>query len=155
MLKTNEKKHSLNFFSLACILSASAGFPFIVLGSLLTKQYNPGITIGSIFIGNLVLWVIGITIISMARKEYINGIQNVNNHIGKLGTLLVAGILLFAFLNWFAFHITHTVNGIKEMTQTSFLLNKEVITLTDFAARITNLNFEISRRKQWRGHRKT
>ncbi|NGX63831.1 MAG: hypothetical protein KR126chlam6_01247 [Candidatus Anoxychlamydiales bacterium] len=58
-----------NFWTLASIQSASIGIWGMVLGWHLAKDYSPNIAIGSICVGNLLLWFIGIGIISMASKR--------------------------------------------------------------------------------------
>ena len=66
-----------NFWTLASIQSASIVIWGMVLGWHLAKDYSPNIAIGSICVGNLLLWFIGIGIISMASKDRSNSIENI------------------------------------------------------------------------------
>ncbi|MDE3045859.1 MAG: hypothetical protein KGJ02_04360 [Verrucomicrobiota bacterium] len=99
--------HNQNFFHLAAIQSAGIGLSVVMLGDQLTRKYGAGVAIPSLLIGNLVLWLIGMTIISMVLDYRINAIQNVKDYLGKYGGMLTALLLLFAFLNWFV-HQIHT-----------------------------------------------
>lgn len=113
-MKTQEKLYQLsqnrnqNYWELASIQSASLGLGVIIIGEQIAEKYGSGVAICSILVGNLILWLVGVVIISMANRDRINAIQNVKGYIGRGGASLVALILIFAFLNWYTLQINST-----------------------------------------------
>lgn len=120
-----EKKDSQNFFVLASIPSAAVSLPCFMIGDILAKKYGDGIAIGSIIAGNLILWLIGMAIISMGSQNRINGIQNIKNYLGKLGCLLSAFILIICFLDWFALQINITVENLQTILPSGYFTRKD------------------------------
>lgn len=104
--------HDQTYVQLAFIQSASLGVPVIIVGQQLARQYGAGVAICSILIGNLILWLIAMAIISMAIVDRTNAIQNVKSYLGKYGALFMAVILVFAFLDWFVLQINSSVPSI-------------------------------------------
>ena len=105
---------NLNFLQLMIILSMNAGLPTLVLGSSLKQIADGGAVIVSIIVGNLILWLIGTAIISMAYEERINAIENARIHIGKFGAILVAGILALSLINWFVILINGSITTLNQ-----------------------------------------
>ena len=103
------KNLNLNFLQLMIILGMNAGLPTIVLGNSLKQISGDGAVICSIAVGNLILWLIGTAIISMAYEDRINAIENAKIYIGRYGGVLVALILAFALINWFVILISGSV----------------------------------------------
>ncbi len=106
-----------NYFQLASIPSAGAGFSVIIIGKNLAALYGAGTAICSIVLGNLILWVIAISVISMVDKEKANAIDNIKEYIGRYGGMTAALILMIAFLNWYAFQITFSVDSLNHLFQ--------------------------------------
>ncbi len=104
--------HDQSYIHLASIQSASLGLPAVVLGQQLTQQYGAGIAICSILVGNLILWAISMSIISMAIVDRTNAVQNVRNYLGKYGALFMTVILMIAFLDWFVLQINSSIPSI-------------------------------------------
>ncbi len=90
-----------NFWVLASIQCGSLGLLGMVLGWQLADKFGINVTIGSIFVGNLIVWLIGIVIISISSQSRINSIENIREVIGKWGALFAAFCLIFAFLSWY------------------------------------------------------
>ena len=109
--------HDQNFFQLASIICAPLALPVIIVGAQLAEKFGAGTAIGSIFVGNLILWLIGITMISMPEKDRINAIENVKNYLGNSGKILVALVLIFAFLNWYILEISSATIALDSMFQ--------------------------------------
>lgn len=107
--KQNPNIHNQNFLHLGCIQSAAIGLPGIIFGGMLGTQYGTGVALLSICVGNLILWLIGLSIISMVYNNRINAIENIKNYLGRTGTLIAALFLVLIFLNWFALQINSTV----------------------------------------------
>ena len=103
----------LNFVQLTCLISAPTSLPLLMIGDRLEQMYGAGTAISSIIIGNLILWLIAITIISMVDKADFNAIDNFKTYLGKSGGMLVALILLFAFLNWYALQINSSISELN------------------------------------------
>lgn len=97
-----------NFWQLTCIQSASQSLPGILIGGVLAKQYGPAIAIPSICIGNLILWLIGLGVISMAAKEKKDAIQNVQGYLGKTSSFLMALIMIISFQSFYMLEIQTT-----------------------------------------------
>lgn len=95
-----------NYWQLACIQAASLGLPGMIAGSQLVASIGVGGAITSVVIGNLILWLIGLTIISMAAADRDNAIQNVRRYLGKVGGVLAALFLIIAFLSWYILQIS-------------------------------------------------
>ena len=72
----------------------SLGLPVIFIGQQLSAQYGSGVAICSILLGNLILWLISLGIISMAFGTRTNAIQNVRFYLGKYGALFTWVIIL-------------------------------------------------------------
>lgn len=94
-----------NFWQLTCIQSASQSIPGILIGGILSRQYGPKTAILSICVGNLILWIIGLGVISIAAKERKNAIENVKGFLGKGSSIVMAIILIVAFLSWYMLEI--------------------------------------------------
>lgn len=122
-----QDKSLQNFYQLSCIQTVSLGPSAIILGRQLADSYGYGTAICSIFIGNMVLWLIGIAIVSMVYQERTNAIENIKGYIGKYGALVFAFILTIAFLNWYAVEITSTIAGLGTLSQFSFPWKNEWI----------------------------
>ena len=86
--------------------------PAIIIGSQLAKQYGAGTAICSIFLGNLILWLVGVAIISMAIEDRVNAIENVKRYLGRSGALCMGLVLIIAFLSWFVLYINATTPSI-------------------------------------------
>ena len=104
-----------NFFQLASIQSASLGLSVIIIGKQLATSYGAGTAICSIAVGNLILWLIAIVIISMVDKVQINAIENIENYIGRYGGILIAIILMTSFLSWYALQINSSMSDLNDL----------------------------------------
>lgn len=97
-----------NFWQIASIQSAALGLQGMVIGEQLAKQYSIGVAISSLCLGNLILWIIGLSMFSMSYKGQGNAkhaIQNVLPYFGKPVTIVAALILMIAFISWFPVQI--------------------------------------------------
>jgi len=113
-------KHSrdLNFWQLACILGAAMGLPASAVGGALARDYGSGTALVSILVGNLVLWLIGLAIVTMSHQKN-NAIENIKSYMGNISGIIASAILISAFLFWYAIQIKgatielfeHTNNG--------------------------------------------
>src|SRR5262245_60579967 len=87
-----------NFWQLASIQGAAqSSLPGILLGGILSRKYGAYTAILSICIGNLILWIMGLGVISMAVRERKNAIQNTARFLGKGGRIFMALVLIVAF----------------------------------------------------------
>lgn len=90
-----------NFWQLASIQSAATGIPVIMIGGQLAVHYGTGVAITSVILGNLILWMVGIAIVSMAAPGRVNALENVSRYLGKLGGIAAAFFLILSFLSWY------------------------------------------------------
>jgi cytosine permease len=97
--------HNQNFWQLTCIQSAAQSIPSIIMGGIIAQKFGVNAAISSIFIGNLIAWLIGLSIISMAAKERKNAVENTKEYLGKSGSLLMSMTLLIAFFSWYVLEI--------------------------------------------------
>ena len=104
--------HHQNYWQLASIQSAAMGLPVILSGGELSSKFGAGSAIISIIIGNLILWMIGFTIISMAAPSRDNAIENVQRFLGKIGGVFAAIFLIVAFLSWYILQISSAVTTV-------------------------------------------
>lgn len=129
MGRTREKfqNDNQNYFQLASIQSAASGLSVILIGQQLSKLYGAGTAICSILLGNLILWLIGIAIISMVDRAHNNAIDNIKSYVGKYGSLIAALILVIAFLNWYAYQITTTMTEFSNLIPIGQKWGKDVV----------------------------
>ncbi len=113
--------HNQNFYHLAAIQSVSLGLPAFITGKFLAHSLGTGVAICSIFIGNVVLWLVGLAVISMVYRERTNAIQNINGYIGRGGGLLFALILTSSFLGWYTLQISSAIIGLEGIFTHSIL----------------------------------
>lgn len=116
---TSRLSQRQNFFQLFCIQTVSTGPPALIIGKQLSDQYGAGTAICSIFIGSLILWMIGLAIVSMVYQQHTNAIENIKGYIGKWGALLFALILVLAFINWYVIEIKTSIIGLDSLFQSS------------------------------------
>jgi len=90
-----------NFWQLASIQSSATGIPVMIIGGHVAAKFGVATGITSVIVGNLILWIIGMVIISMAAPEKDNALQNVMHYLGKVGSISGAIFLLLAFLSWY------------------------------------------------------
>jgi hypothetical protein len=93
----------------------SLGLPVVLLGKELAQNVGPESAICSILVGNLILWLVGLGIISSVSQTSNNAIQNINEYVGRIGGFLFALIMTLAFLSWFAFQIEVTITGVTTL----------------------------------------
>lgn len=97
-------KSNLNYLQLACILGCALGVPAMTIGGQLVKKYGSGAAISSICVGNLILWCIGMGVITMAESTN-QAIQNVKSYLGRYTGLFSAALWMVTFLFWYAIQI--------------------------------------------------
>lgn len=100
------------WYHLCVILSSLFSLPMIVIGNQLAKLHTPGTAICSILVGNLILWVTGLTVVTMAIEERSNAIDNVRNYLGSIGTTLIWIFMMLSILNWFALQLDFVIPSI-------------------------------------------
>jgi len=105
-VRSNQVK--LNPWQLACILGSAMGLPAIAVGGRISDEHGAGTALVSIFIGNLILWLIGLGIVSMAPKKN-DAIENIRRYLGTTTGIFVSIILGLAFLIWYAIQIKGAV----------------------------------------------
>ena len=109
--------HSQNFWQLASIQAASVGFSGLVLGGQLASKFGSPTALLSIIFGNLILWVIGMGMISMSSSQKNPVFENVTQYLGKKAATISSIILITAFIIWFVVQIelsTLTINKILQ-----------------------------------------
>ncbi|MBS0652101.1 MAG: hypothetical protein JSR39_01095 [Verrucomicrobia bacterium] len=117
MLKGQFFYDNQNFYQLASIQSASVGLSVIIIGKQLATVYGAGTAICSIALGNLILWLVAIAVISMVDREKAHAIANIKEYLGKYGGMIAALILMVAVLNWYAYQITFSMSTIESLIQ--------------------------------------
>lgn len=106
---------SEGFWPLSCILGF-LGIPGMILGAQLAQTYGIAIAIFSIFVGNLILWLIGFGIISM-DKEKNHAIGNVKKQFGKMSALVAIVLFILAFLVWYTHQLSSAASKICQIFQ--------------------------------------
>ncbi len=104
--------HDQTWFHLAIILSTPAPLPVLMVSKQVALTYGSGQALSAILIGNLILWLVGLIVISMAREDSSNAIENVRQYLGKYGATLAWLVLIISILNWFVFQLNGTVPSI-------------------------------------------
>lgn len=111
----SNSENDMNFFQLACAISVAVGLPAMIIGEQLAEKYGIGVALCSVAVGNLILWLIGMAMISMAYQDRTNAVENAKNYVGKIGGFFVALVLMFAFLNWFVLIINYSVTILSNL----------------------------------------
>lgn len=89
-----------NFWQLACIQSTALGLPGMLIGGQLAQRYGAGTAIISVCIGNLILWGLAYTIVSMSLISRTNAIENIKKYVGTWPCIVGSLILTIGFLSW-------------------------------------------------------
>ncbi|MGE3557146.1 MAG: hypothetical protein AB7M93_30005 [Candidatus Obscuribacterales bacterium] len=104
-----------NFWQLTSIQSVSIGLAGILLGQRLAQEIGHGRAITSIIVGNLLLWLIGLSMVAMSAKKRTNFIQNITQYLGQWGGVIIGLVFLLAFLVWFALQLSSTVAELSKL----------------------------------------
>ncbi len=107
-LDTNE-----NFWTIGCILGI-LGIPGMIIGGQLARSYGTSSAIISICIGNLILWILGLGIISMTEGKG-HAIDNIKKHFGKWSGFLAAILFLADFLIWYTLQLSITTSTLSNL----------------------------------------
>lgn len=110
------KNHNQNFWQLACTTGTALGLPAMVIGGQLAKQYGAGTALLSIVIGNFILWLIGLAMVSMAQNR-VNAIQNVREYLGKITAGVTAVLWVCIFLIWYTLQVKGVASASTEIFQ--------------------------------------
>jgi hypothetical protein len=115
------------WFNLGTIISVSFSLPMISIGQQLAVLYGMSAAVSSVIIGNLFLWLIGLTVISMSSEDRSNSIENAKNYLGKCGAVFMWLILVFSIIHWFVYQISSVIPSIsnyfqKDIQQINLLL---------------------------------
>ncbi|HEX4840521.1 MAG TPA: GerAB/ArcD/ProY family transporter [Rhabdochlamydiaceae bacterium] len=106
------RDHDQNFWQLTCIQSAACGVPVIFIGSQLAKQHGTGTAVLSIIVGNLILWIIALAVVSMAARERKDAVENIKHYFGKPVGYIASAVLILAFLIWYVLQLRSNVDAI-------------------------------------------
>jgi hypothetical protein len=93
-----------NFWQTASITGTALGIPGMIIGGLLAKQHGAGSALLSICLGNFILWIVGLGIISMAENRQ-HAIENIKNYLGKVPSTAIAIMWMASFIVWYALQI--------------------------------------------------
>ncbi len=96
---------SQSYWQLGSIQVASVGFTGLVLGGQLSSQFGAPTALLSIAVGNLILWVVGMAIISMSVSKRNNAIENFSKYFGQTSGVVASLILIVAFILWYVIQI--------------------------------------------------
>lgn len=108
------KDRNQNFWQLACISGTALGLPGMVIGGQLAQKYGAYTALISVLIGNLILWITGLGIISMANQRE-QAIENIKGYLGKTASIIAAFVWVCAFLIWFAIQIKNASIAISPL----------------------------------------
>ena len=111
-----------SFWTLAFILCGSTGLSGMILGWQLANKFGASVSIGSLCVGNLLIWLIGMAIITMASHNRINSIENIKKVLGNGVAILSAIFLIIAFLSWNIYQLKSATIVIDDF----FQINKVV-----------------------------
>lgn len=106
--------HNQNFWQLASITGMALGLPAMVVGGMLADEYGAGTAVISICIGNILLWLIGLGIISMTEGRS-HAIENIKDYLGKTSSIIAALIWILAFLIWYVIQIEGTTEVVGKI----------------------------------------
>lgn len=94
------------------------GLYVMLVGKQIATTYGAGVAITSICIGNLVLWIIGLSMFSMTYKgkgDAKHAIENVLSYLGRPIAFVAALVVMVAFLSWFPTQINAQMDFTNEL----------------------------------------
>lgn len=100
-----------NFWQLVSIQSAAQSIPGMFLGKHLADKYGNGTALASICVGNMILWLIGLTLVTMTSKDRSNAMENVISYLGKFAGIFASLLLIIAFLIFYSIGIETTISA--------------------------------------------
>ncbi len=106
-----------NFWQLASIQGSAASIVALLVSGQLAKQYGAGSALIAIFVGNFVLWCVGLLMIAMSARERRNAVENTSKYLGKFGGILMAMFLVIAFISWYMLELQVTTTAIGSFFQ--------------------------------------
>lgn len=112
MTKRIFESHDQNYWQLACIQGSAIGTSVLVGSGMISEQFGPGTALISIWIGNFILWLIGLAVVSMAAKKRKDAVQNICSFFGKSVSLITSCILTGAFLCWYVLQLQNTTDAL-------------------------------------------
>lgn len=106
-------KHSFpdrnqSYWQLTSIQAASLGVRGAFIGGQVAVMYDTGTAILSVVLGNLILWIVGLSIISMAAPGKDNALENIYQYLGKTGAIAAATFLILSFISWYILQLNFT-----------------------------------------------
>ncbi|MBF8263100.1 MAG: hypothetical protein HW387_765 [Parachlamydiales bacterium] len=117
-----------NFWEIASIQVGSMGVPGMFFLWQVAKEYGPGNAIGASFIGNLILWVIGLVVISMSTQNRTDAIANFRQHLGKSSALFTAIIIMLSYQFWASIQLQSSVDAVETVLKIhSYVINDNTV----------------------------
>ncbi len=103
------KEKSLSFWQLGFMLSAGQGLISMAIGRSIAGKSGIGVAVTSIWIGNFILFFIGLGIISMTGQRS-HTIQNIKENFKARFAIIPALIIVSLFILWYAVHIKYSTD---------------------------------------------
>ncbi len=107
------KEKSLSFWQLGFMLSAGQGLISMAIGRSIAQKNGMGVAVTSIWIGNFILFFIGLGIISMTGQRS-HTIQNIKENFKTRFAILPALVIVSLFILWYAAHIKYPTDLIAD-----------------------------------------
>ncbi len=98
-----------NFWVLASIQGASLGLPGMLVGGAVAENIGKASAYFAIFLGNIFLWLIGLSIITMSEEKKNNSLDIVKSFLGKVGMTLAGIALIGAFITWYSMQLSSAI----------------------------------------------
>ena len=105
------RENNQSYWQLALILSSGFGLVSTMVGAQISTEYGAGVAVTSVVLGNLILWFIGLGIMSMT-SERVHTIQNIKENLGVVSTIVAAVVIVAAFLVWYALQIKYPADAL-------------------------------------------
>lgn len=131
VLNKLSQNSKLNYWHLTSILGAALGLPAMIVGGELAAKYGGGVAFTSVCIGNLLVWLVGMGIISMAEQGN-NSVDNIKNYLGKITGIIAAVMLIIAFLTWYMIQIKGIAIVINSILHKNEEINGQILRLGIF-----------------------
>ncbi len=114
-----------NFWHTTSILtSGAASFPILFYSYQLVQLYGWANALITLIIGNILLWLIGLGIISMGYRQRKNTLENARDYTGPVGGYLVGILLVLSTVAWFVWELniaTESVLKLVPLDQTDYM----------------------------------
>lgn len=132
-----------NYWQMATIQAAAFGFPILLVGRHISETQGAGSALLSVWIGNLILWLVALATVAMAYPKRKDALENIVGYVGKIGRFLGGVVLFLAIIFWFTLQLQTSASEVSKLLashiQTKFDIGLKIGVLLGLTASVLSL----------------